>query len=234
MNKNSQKQNKKLFIALIVCAIAAIIAVLTVSIVLGVNAANEPIDNPGGIIDDNNNNNNNDNTDNDDNNDDNNDNDDNNNDNDDNDDDEANTSAPYELPLSEFELGQSFNITEVVWSETLQWYTTHNGTDFIAEAGTVVTSISAGTVTSAKYTTQEGYVVTIEATDGNTIIYKSLSTDILVEEGDTVTVGTNLGYVSDSMSSEQNVGPHLHLEILDENGEYVDPITLLPEISTDK
>ena len=45
--------------------------------------------------------------------------------------------------------------------------------------------------------------------------------------------GDAIGTVSDSMTSEQNDGAHLHLEILDDKGNYVDPLTLLPE-GTDK
>ena len=73
------------------------------------------------------------------------------------------------------------------------------------------------------------YVVTIEQSDGLTAIYKSLSADTLVEEGDAVTTGTPIGYVSDSMTSEQNDGAHLHLEMKDADGGYVDPMTKLPD-----
>ncbi|MBR6789175.1 MAG: peptidoglycan DD-metalloendopeptidase family protein, partial [Clostridia bacterium] len=59
--------------------------------------------------------------------------------------------------------------------------------------------------------------------------YKSLSADTLVEVGDVVTTGTPIGYVSDSMTSEQNDGAHLHLELVDANGEFVNPMNKLPE-----
>lgn len=227
MNKETGKRNKKLYIALLIFSVVAIIAIVTTSIVIGLNSGkiDAPVDNPGGdiqkpddiipdpdgpkdpddIIP-----------------------------NPDDGDDPTGNEVKYGLPLASYTEGQSFNVTELVWSNTLHWFATHNGTDFMAETGTIVTSICDGTVKSVKYTTQDGYVVTIENADGNTAIYKSLSADTLVEEGAAVVKGAQIGYVSDSMSSEQNEGPHLHLEMLDKNGEYLDPMSLIPAQSTDK
>lgn len=223
---NENRKNKKLFIALIACAAAAAIAIIAVSVVLGVTASREalPVDDPGGIVQD---------------------------DQTPDDQDQPDDQPPeepddqqpdlnepddptsgelvYGAPLDAYELGQACVTDELVWSNTLHWYSTHNGTDFMADAGTQVNAVYDGTVTSVKYTTQEGYVVTIEQSDGLTAIYKSLSADTLVEEGDAVTTGTPIGYVSDSMTSEQNDGAHLHLEMKDADGGYVDPMTKLPD-----
>lgn len=223
---NENRKNKKLFIALIACAAAAAIAIIAVSVVLGVTASREalPVDDPGGIVQD---------------------------DQTPDDQDQPDDQQPeepddqqpdlnepddptsgelvYGAPLDAYELGQACVMDELVWSNTLHWYSTHNGTDFMADAGTQVNAVYDGTVTSVKYTTQEGYVVTIEQSDGLTAIYKSLSADTLVEEGDAVTTGTPIGYVSDSMTSEQNDGAHLHLEMKDADGGYVDPMTKLPD-----
>lgn len=229
MNKETGKRNKKLYIALLICSVVAIIAIVATSIAIGLNSGkiDAPVDNPGGDVlnpgDDNqqgpdDTHNPGDITPNP----------------DDGKDDPAGTEVKYGLPLATYTEGQSFNVTELVWSNTLHWFATHNGTDFTADAGTIVTSICDGTVKSVKYTTQDGYVVTIENVDGNTAIYKSLSADTLVEEGAAVVKGAQIGYVSDSMSSEQNEGAHLHLEMLDKNGEYLDPMSLIPAQSTDK
>lgn len=134
----------------------------------------------------------------------------------------------YGAPLLSYSLGQEFVIDGMVWSDTLKWYSTHNGTDFRTDKGAIVTAIYGGTVESINYTTQNGYVITVKQTDGNTAKYMSLSADALVEEGDSVSKGTQIGYVSDSMSNEQNDGAHLHLEITDANGEFIDPMSLLP------
>ena len=225
MNKQTAK-NKKLYIALLICSVVAIIAIVATSIIIGLNAGKDTpvVDNPGGDVQQPEDPNKPDDV-------------------DPNPDDPNTPDVPdeptggevvYGNPISSYTAGQEFNITELVWSNTLHWYATHNGTDFMADAGSIVTSVCDGTVKSVKYTTQDGYVITIENSDGNTAIYKSLSADTLVEEGAAVVKGAQIGYVSDSMSGEQNDGPHLHLEILDKNGEYLDPMTLLPGSGTDK
>ena len=225
MNKeNNKKTNKKLYIALLICTVVAIIAIVATSVAIGLTSGGgEPVDDPGTITtpddpqtpddpstpqtpDD---------------------------PSDTNEPDEPDeptvTTPEYGMPLASYTLGQECKLTELVWSNTLHWYSTHNGTDFMADAGTQVNAVYDGTVTSVKYTTQEGYVVTIEQSDGLTAIYKSLSADTLVEEGDAVTTGTPIGYVSDSMTCEQNDGAHLHLEMKDADGGYVDPMTKLPD-----
>ena len=142
--------------------------------------------------------------------------------------DEPTVSTPtYALPLSECVVGNACSLDELVWSDTLHWYSTHNGTDFVAEEGTPVLAASDGTVTYVGYSTQDGYTVTVEQTDGYTAVYKSLSADTVAETGNTIAAGDVLGYVSDSMTSEQNSGPHLHLEMINADGVLVDPMTLL-------
>lgn len=228
MNKETRK-NKKLYIALLICSVVAIIAIITTSLIIGLSSpSSEPVDNPGNNVQEP---------------------DDGNNtqkpdepdvpdvpdvpDNPDVPDEPTGGEVKYGMPLSSYTAGQEYNVTDLVWSSTLHWFATHNGTDFTADAGAIVTSICDGTVQSVKYSTQDGYVVTIANADGNTAIYKSLSSNVLVEEGAAVSLGTQIGYVSDSMSSEQNEGAHLHLEMLDKNGDYLDPMSLLPA-SSDK
>lgn len=219
MNNENKKANKKLYIALLICTVVAVIAIIATSIILGVTSSSGPEDpiTPG-ITDptdpDKNKPNEPDDT---------------NKPDEPNEPDEPTTTKPeYGMPIASYELGQECVLTELVWSNTLHWFSTHNGTDFTAEAGAQVKAVYDGKVTSVKYTTQDGYVITIEQSDGLIAKYKSLSADTLVEEGTTVTTGTPIGYVSDSMTSEQNDGAHLHLELTDANGDYIDPMTKLP------
>lgn len=220
-NKERKPINKKLYIALISCITAAIVVIVAVSLAVGLRGADEPVG-PGNTVvdipDDTDKPDDTDDTD----------------DPDDTDDtdapDEPTVTVPeYSLPLSDCVLGAACSLEELVWSDTLQWYATHNGADFTAEAGTAVASVHDGEVESVGYTTRDGYTVTVAQTDGYTAVYKSLSADIPVEEGQTVAMGDTIGYVSDSMTSEQNAGAHLHLEILDGSGNYVDPMTLLDD-----
>ena len=191
-NNNNEKKtvNKRAYIAAIICIAAAIIAIVTISLAVGLTRDSSAPEPSGGdptitipAPDDN----------------------EEPDDNDDKDDsdepDEPTVSTPtYTLPLSEC---------------------------VVAEEGTPVLAVSDGTVTYVGYSTQDGYTVTVEQTDGYTAVYKSLSADTVAETGSTIAAGDVLGYVSDSMTSEQNSGPHLHLEMINADGVLVDPMTLL-------
>ncbi len=219
MDNNNEKKpiNKKAYIAAIICIAAAIIAIVAVSLAVGLTRGGDTpapggdpvIDVPAPDDDEKP---------------------------DDTEDpdepDEPTVTTPeYTLPLSECVLGSACSLEELVWSDTLHWYATHNGTDFTAEAGAPVLAIYDGEVTEVGYSTQDGYTVTVAQTDGFTSVYKSLSAETAVETGDTISAGDTLGYVSDSMTSEQNSGPHLHLEMTDAEGNLIDPMTKLDSAS---
>ena len=215
MNKENKPVNKKLYVILLACAIAAIIAVVAVSLAVGLRGADKPAGPISGTETP-----------------------DDSEEPDDAEDpdepDEPTATVPeYKMPIASYTLGQLCSLDELVWSDTLKWYATHNGTDFLAESGTEVCAIYDGEVTEVRYTTQDGYTVTVAQTDGYTAVYKSLGSDVAVEAGNTVAAGDAIGTVSDTMASEQNEGAHLHLEMIDSLGGYVDPLTLLPE-GTDK
>ncbi|MBE5730798.1 MAG: M23 family metallopeptidase [Clostridiales bacterium] len=133
----------------------------------------------------------------------------------------------YVMPLSEYTLGQDFS-DKLVYNQTLKQWRTHNGVDFIAAKGAEVMAIFGGTVESVESTTLEGTVITIKHKDGVTAIYKSLSTDVKVEAGQSVSAGDVIGTVDETMVTEKNEGAHLHLETK-KDGQYISPLSLLPE-----
>ena len=61
----------------------------------------------------------------------------------------------------------------------------------------------------------------IKITDDLVVVYKGLSSDIAVKEGDTVKKGQEIGKAT-SMLTEKADGVHLHLELLEKN-KLVDP-----------
>ena len=133
------------------------------------------------------------------------------------------------LPVGEFTMGKPAVLDRLVYNSSMNQWRTHNGMDFFAAEGTQVLAITDGTVLSVEHTQLEASVVTIQHADGLVSIYKGLSTDILVEEGDSVKSGDAIGAIAASMPRERSEGAHLHLE-LKENGILIDPITILPEI----
>ena len=222
MKKETTKKQKNLYIILLICTVAVIITAVTLSLVFGLRgetplppddpgiggpvdpvdpgAPIDPVDpvDPGGPVDPV----------------------------DPGDPVDTDPEIFYEMPLTSYTLGQSFSIDTLVWSNTLKWFQTHNGTDFLAEKGTPVRSVYSGTVGSVGYSNLDGYYVVINLDSGVTAVYKSLTADITVSEGDTVRAGAVIGAVGDSMASEQNEGPHLHLEMT-QNGAYLDPMAML-------
>lgn len=78
----------------------------------------------------------------------------------------------------------------------------------------------------AEYDTKKGITVIIAHNDTWRTEYRHLD-KLTVEKGDETRAGELIGLMG---STGQSTGPHLHFSIL-ENGEYVDPATLLQLIS---
>ena len=94
----------------------------------------------------------------------------------------------------------------------------HNGVDIKAPEGTDVMSAIYGTVKDTGYDKEKGYYVIVER-DNIQTVYASLTNDIKVKTGESVTAGQVIGKVGMTGTS---TGAHLHFEVLI-NGEYYDP-----------
>ena len=95
----------------------------------------------------------------------------------------------------------------------------HGATDFAAPLGTELLAACDGTVETAGWDGQKGYIVTIKVNDDISYRYAHLD-EIKVKEGDTVKAGEVVATVG---SSGNSTGPHLHLELMID-GKYVDPL----------
>ena len=84
----------------------------------------------------------------------------------------------------------------------------HRGMDIKAEIGTPVMSLFDGTVILAMQHYSYGWVVDIRSEDGRAVRYAHCS-ELLVQEGDTVTAGQVVAKVGNTGAS---TGPHLHVE----------------------
>ena len=99
----------------------------------------------------------------------------------------------------------------------------HPGIDISAEEGTDVVSIYSGTVEDVGFNNQEGNYIIIRNNDGCTVKYSHLKDTPIVSKGVSVESGEKVGAVG---STGKSTGPHVHVEIIDENGQYVDPMSL--------
>lgn len=122
----------------------------------------------------------------------------------------------------EGEILRDYAMEELIFSETLDEWTVHQGMDIKADRTTVVKASEAGTVVAIKNDPRYGLTVIIEHEDGFKTIYSNLLTTEFVVEDEKVEKGQSIGTVGNSAVFEIADEPHLHFEML-KDGEYVDP-----------
>ena len=110
----------------------------------------------------------------------------------------------------------------LLYSNTLNEWTTHLGIDIKADKTTVVKAAYEGTVESIKNDPRYGLTVIIEHDDGFKTVYSNLLTSEFVVEGEKVKTGQTIGTVGNTATFESKDESHLHFEILKDN-EQVDP-----------
>ena len=111
----------------------------------------------------------------------------------------------------------------LLYSETMQDWRTHSGTDFAGEEGQQVKALTGGTVTSAEESPLWGWVITIDHGVGVVSRYAGVTPTVAV--GDSVDVGAVIGSLTD-IPCESAQSPHLHLEMTID-GVLVDPVEAL-------
>ena len=127
----------------------------------------------------------------------------------------------FEFPV-QGEILRDFSMENLVYSDTLEEWTTHQGIDIKADRTTVVKSAEEGTVVAIKNDPRFGLTVIIEHQDGFKTVYSNLLTTEFVTEDEHVEKGQTLGTVGNSAVFEIADEPHLHFEMI-KDGEYVDP-----------
>ena len=105
----------------------------------------------------------------------------------------------------------------LLYSATLNEWTTHLGIDIKAEKTTVVKASERGTVKSIKNDPRYGLTIVIEHTDGYSTVYANLLTSEFVVEGEQVEKGQTIGTVGNTAVFEIVDESHLHFEILKDN-----------------
>ena len=119
----------------------------------------------------------------------------------------------------------AFSGSELVYSETLGDWRTHNGADYACEQGSGVQAVQAGTVEAVEQDALWGTVVTVAAEKGVTWRYCGLG-EAAVAAGDAVARGDILGTLG-AVPSESALPRHLHLECL-QAGQYINPEAMKP------
>ena len=131
----------------------------------------------------------------------------------------------FEKPV-DGEIMKTYAKDNLLYSETLQEWTTHLGIDIKADKTTVVKSAEAGRVKTIKNDPRYGLTITIEHEDGYQTVYANLLSSEFVVEGETVEKGQSIGTVGNTATFEVADEPHLHFEIL-KDGSQIDPSNLI-------
>lgn len=127
----------------------------------------------------------------------------------------------FKMPVTG-EIIKDFANNKLVYSTTLDVWTTHNGVDIKADETTVVKAAADGTVSSIKNDPRYGLTVIVEHVNGYKTVYANLLSTEFVVEGEKVKQGQSLGTVGSTASFEILDEPHLHFELLKDN-EQLDP-----------
>ena len=114
----------------------------------------------------------------------------------------------------EGEIAKEYAKDNLIYSATLEEWTTHTGMDIKADKTTVVKAAESGTVKTIKNDPRYGLTIVIEHEDNMQTIYSNLLTSEFVVEGEKVEKGQSIGTVGNTAVFEIADEPHLHFEIL--------------------
>lgn len=136
------------------------------------------------------------------------------------------TEDPIFAKPVEGEISKEFAKDNLLYSQTLEEWSTHTGIDIKADKTTVVKASAEGKVKSIKNDPRYGLTIIIEHQNGYETLYANLLTSEFVQVGETVKQGQSIGTVGNSATFEIADDPHLHFEI-SKNGEMLDPTGLI-------
>ena len=127
----------------------------------------------------------------------------------------------FDLPFDGAVISKPFVDKTLLYDSTTKYWRTHQALDFACVEGTKVVSVYSGTIEKIENSMMNGTTVYLKVSDELTVVYKGLSSNIGLKEGDKLAKGAIIGTVT-SFLSEKADGVHLHLELL-KNGELIDP-----------
>ena len=124
------------------------------------------------------------------------------------------------------EIITDFAKESLVYSKTLDEWTTHLGIDIKADKTSSVVASEDGVVKSVKSDPRYGLTVIVNHDNGYQTVYANLLTAEYVVEGENIEAGQTIGTIGNSATFEIADEYHLHFELL-KDGTYVNPITYI-------
>lgn len=133
----------------------------------------------------------------------------------------AAAATSFSMPLSG-EIINGYSNGELVKSQTLGDWRTHDGWDISAPEATPVKACADGTVSEIQQDDMWGTTITIDHGNGVQSFYYGLNPTIQVKLDQTVSMGDVIGSVGDTNQMEIAEEPHLHFA-MKKDGKWVDP-----------
>lgn len=127
----------------------------------------------------------------------------------------------FDLPFDNAAVQKDYTDSSVVYDATTNLWCTHQGIDYSAIEGQEIKSVCDGTITKIENTMMYGTIIYLKVSDELTVVFKGLSNNLQVKEGDSIKRGQVIGKVT-SFLAEKADGIHLHLELL-KNGKLANP-----------
>lgn len=129
--------------------------------------------------------------------------------------------------VSPLETVSVLNEYEFYHNTTIDAYYLHEGVDFVADAGTAVLAVEAGTIESIyKGDLLSGTEIVVDHGDGLKSLYRFVTEIDGLSVGDSVAKGEQIATVAEANGNEYKDGAHLHFEIY-KNDVVVDPTVYL-------
>ena len=136
------------------------------------------------------------------------------------------TPLEFIMPVDSNEIGMKFSNGQLIYSNTLQEWITHNGIDIVSKLGTPVLASENGKIIEISNTIEDGIKITIEHKDGYKTIYSNLSTEKMVQKNQEIKKGDVISGIGKTSTFEYNEKDHLHFEIY-KDGTPINPLNLL-------
>jgi len=119
------------------------------------------------------------------------------------------------------EIINQMSTEKLVFNETLNQWSTHNGIDIKGDEGAEVLAAMNGTVESVSQDDLYGYVIKIKHDSDIETVYIGAKPMDGIEEGSKVNAGQQIGTLTNPIF-EKHLNTHLHFEVI-LNGEYLNP-----------
>ena len=136
------------------------------------------------------------------------------------------TPRRWSAPLEEISVLTPFSRETMVECSIPGVWTVHAAVDLGCQRGEPIRAMADGTVISAGQDKLRGAWLRIDHGDSVEVLYAGMAATADYITGDAVKAGGIIGYGGNSMAEETKIGPHLHVQAV-QDGQTIDPLALL-------